>query len=301
MTDRNRTIVVGVDGSAASVTAVSWAARLASSRRLGLDIVHGLQIAALGYGEGMAGIDVLIDAVRQEGDRVVAVSRKVATSIDEDLVVTTETLTGTPAPLLIERSRRARMVVVGATGSGGFAGMLLGTTPATLVSHAHSPVAVIRGRHGAAHVPESGPVVVGLDGSPASEAANAAAFEEASARGVPLVAVHAWTDVTYEDFYGTVRLIPQWESMADDEERLLAQRLAGWQEKYPDVEIRRVLRRDRPRLALLEAAEKAQLVVVGSRGRGGFAGMLLGSTGQALVQHAGCPVLVVRPEAPAAD
>ena len=300
MTDRNRTIVVGVDGSAASVTAVSWAARVAASRQLDLEIVHGLQIAALGYGGAVAGIDVLIDAVRQEGERVVAVSRKVAASVDEDLVVTTETPVEAPAPLLVERSRRARMVVVAATGSGGFAGMLLGTIPATLVSHAHSPVAVIRSRPGSAQVPESGPVVAGVDGSPASEPAIATAFEEASSRGVPLVAVHAWTDVTYEDFYGTARIIPRWESVADDEERLLAQRLAGWQEKYPDVEIRRVLRRDRPRHALLEAAETAQLVVVGSRGRGGFTGMLLGSTGQALVQHAGCPVLVVRPEAPAA-
>ena len=169
------------------------------------------------------------------------------------------------------------------------------------MSHAHSPVAVVRGRHDSAPVAESGPVVVGVDGSPASEPAIAAAFEEASSRGAPLVAVHAWYDSTCEDFSGTVRIIPRWEPVADDEERLLARRLAGWQEKYPDVEVRRVLRRDRPRHALLEAAEKARLVVVGSRGRGGFTGMLLGSTGQALVQHAGCPVLVVRPEVPVAE
>jgi nucleotide-binding universal stress UspA family protein len=296
MKDRNRTVVVGIDGSGASMTAVSWAAKLASSRHLELELVHGLQIAALGYGGGVAGIDVLIDAIREDGERVVADSRKLATSIDEDLVVTTAMPTETAAPLLIELSRRARMVVVGASGSGGFTGMLLGTTTTTLVSHACSPVAVIRGRPGTLHVPESGPVVVGIDGSPASEPAIAAAFEEASSRGAPLVAVHAWSDVTYEDFYGTLRITPQWESVAEDEERLLAQRLAGWQEKYPAVEISRVLRRDRPRHVLLEFAEKAQLVVVGSRGRGGFPGLLLGSTSQALVQHAGCPVLVVRPE-----
>jgi nucleotide-binding universal stress UspA family protein len=137
--------------------------------------------------------------------------------------------------------------------------------------------------------------VVGIDGSPVGEDAIAVAFEEASLRGVPLVAVHAWSDVTY-DVYGVERLVNEWPAIEDGEERALAERLAGWQEKYPDVEIRRVLRRDRPRHALLEAAEKAQLVVVGSRGRGGFTGMLLGSTSQALVQHAGCPVLVVRPE-----
>ncbi|MFI5592318.1 universal stress protein [Amycolatopsis sp. NPDC051758] len=282
MKGRNRTVVVGVDGSRASMTAVTWAARLASSRHCELEIVHGLQIAALGYGEGLAGADVLFDAVRQDGERVVAGSRKMAASIDETLVITVKTPVESPAPLLIGLSRQARMVVVGASGSGGFTGMLLGTTAATLVSHAHSPVAVIRGRHGTAQVPESGPVVAGIDGSPNSEQAIAAAFEEASSRRAPLVAVH---------------IMPQWESVAEDEERLLAQRLAGWQEKYPDVEIRRVLRRDRPRHALLDASENAQLVVVGSRGRGGFTGMLLGSTSQALVQHACCPVLVVRPEA----
>lgn len=297
MKDRNQTIVVGADGSAESMTAVSWAAELASSRHLELEIVHGLQITTLGHGGGMAGIDVLIDAVRQGGEQIVAHSRKLATSVDPDLVITTEMPTEAPAPLLIELSRRARMVVVGATGSGGFARMLLGTTTTTLVNHAYSPVAVIRGRHGSAHVPESGPVVVGLDGSPTSELAIAAAFEEASSRGTPLVAVHAWSDVAHEDSYGTIRIMPQWASVEGDEERLLAQRLAGWQEKYPDVEITRVLRRDRPRDILLEAAEKAQLVIVGSHGHGGVTGSLLGSTGQALVHHAGCPVLVIRPEA----
>lgn len=297
MTDKDRTVVVGVDGSGASLAAVKWAAKLASTRGLELEIVHGLQIAALCYGGvGLAGIDVLFDAVRQDGERALAESRRQVEAVDKDLVVRSDMPTETPAPLLIELSRRARMVVVGATGSGGFAGMLLGTTAATLVSHAHSPVAVIRGRQGSAYVPESGPVVVGVDGSPTSEQAIAVAFEEASLRGVPLVAVHAWSDVTYEDFAGTVRIMPQWESVVEGEERLLAQRLAGWQEKYPDVEIRRELRRDRPRHALLGVSENAQLVVVGSRGRGGFTGLLLGSTSQALVQHADCPVLVVRPE-----
>jgi nucleotide-binding universal stress UspA family protein len=115
-------------------------------------------------------------------------------------------------------------------------------------------------------------------------------------RSVPLIAVHAWSDVTYDDMYGTARIVAEWESLEEGEERLLAQRLAGWQEKYPDVEIRRDLVRDRPRHALLDWSMEAQLLVVGSRGRGGFRGMLLGSTSQALVQHAQCPVLVVRPE-----
>jgi nucleotide-binding universal stress UspA family protein len=107
--------------------------------------------------------------------------------------------------------------------------------------------------------------------------------------------VHAWSDDTYAGGDETNRNLADWDATEGDEQRVLAERLAGWQEKYPGVEVRRELVRDRPRHALLEWSATAQLVVVGSRGRGGFRGMLLGSTSQALVQHAHCPVLVVRP------
>jgi nucleotide-binding universal stress UspA family protein len=197
---------------------------------------------------------------------------------------------------LIELSRDARMLVLGHTGRGGFAGMLVGSTASAVASHAHCPVAVIRDT---TSMPATGPVVVGLDGSPTSELAIAAAFDEASFRNVPLIAVHAWSDLTYDDVNGTARFPFAWKSLEDDELRLLGQRLAGWQEKYPDVEVRRELVRDRPRHALLGWSAQAQLVVVGSRGRGGFRGMLLGSTSQALVRHARCSVLVVRPESSA--
>ncbi|MGW4057010.1 universal stress protein [Amycolatopsis sp. NPDC004747] len=294
MTANDPRITVGVDGSAGSTAAVAWAAKLASRRHLQLKIVHGLQIAGLYYGGGMTGIGAatLFEAVRTDGERAIAEARALAESIDQDLAITTELPNDPPVPMLIEESRHARMLVVGRTGTGGFAGMLIGGTAAAVASHAHCPVAVVRGHQDST----AGPVVVGVDGSPNSEQAVAVAFEEASLRGVPLVAVHAWNDIVYEDTRGTARILTQPESLEEGEERLLGQRLAGWPEKYPDVEIRRVLVRDRPRHALLKAGEEAQLVVVGSRGRGGFTGMLLGSTSQALVQHADCPVLVVRPE-----
>jgi len=291
-------ITVGVDGSAGSTAAVTWAAKLASRRHLQLKIVHGLQVAGLYYGGGMtgAGVATLFAAVQADGERAIADARALAASIDKDLVIGTELPNDPPVPMLIEESRHARLLVVGRTGSGGFADMLVGGTAASVVSHAHCPVAVVRGRRESADVPETGPVVVGVDGSPNSEQAIAVAFEEASQRGVPLVAVHAWNDITYEDTRGTARILTQPESLEEGEQRLLTERLAGWQEKYPDVEIGRNLVRDRPRHALLEESKTAQLVVVGSRGRGGFTGMVLGSTSQALVQHAQCPVLVVRPE-----
>ncbi|MDT7799641.1 MAG: hypothetical protein QOI78_3074 [Actinomycetota bacterium] len=291
-------ITVGVDGSAGSTAALVWAARTASARHLQLRIVHGLQLAGLYYGGGLpgAGAEALFDAIQADGERIMAESRALAASIDKDLVITTELPNDPPVPMLIDESRHARMLVVGRSGSGGFAGMLVGGTAATVASHAHGPVAVVRGHEGTTMIPDTGPVVVGVDGSANSEQAIGVAFEEASLRGVPLVAVHAWNDVTYEDTRGTARILTQADTLEEGEQRLLAERLAGWHEKYPDVTIRPRLVHDRPRHVLLEESETAQLVVVGSRGRGGFTGMLLGSTSQALVQHARCPVLVVRPE-----
>ncbi|MEV4603613.1 universal stress protein [Amycolatopsis sp. NPDC049253] len=297
MTAHNSTtVVVGVDGSAGADEAVRWAARLASGRGLELELVNCLQSPALYYGGGLAGSDELFEQFRREGERIVKVARELALSVDASLTVRTGVLFDASTPALLDRSKRVRLIVVGRSGTGGFAGMLVGSTAATVAAHAECPVAVIRGRHGDGPVPREGPVVVGVDCTPNSEAAIAAAFEEAGFRGVPLVAVHAWNDVTYDSADSTARLMPQPESLEPTEDRLLAQRLAGWPEKFPEVQVRRALVQDRPRHALLTESDRAQLVVVGSRGRGGFTGMLLGSTAQALIHHSSCPVLVVRPE-----
>ena len=134
------------------------------------------------------------------------------------------------------------------------------------------------------------PVVVGIDGSPASESATAIAFEEASRRGVELVAVHAWSDFAVAELPGV-----EWSDVQTQAEEALAERLAGWQERYPDVRVRRVVVLDRPARQLLERSESAQLTVVGSHGRGGFAGMLLGSVSAAVAESARMPVIVARP------
>jgi nucleotide-binding universal stress UspA family protein len=294
MSTSSRRIVVGVDGSSASRDAVRWAAATAAGHNLELHVVHALQLAELYYGGGMAGTGDLFNVVRQDADRVVQDAVAVARSVREDLTITTDCPVESPGSLLIDLSRDARMVVVGHTGRGGFVGMLVGATASVVAAHAYCPVAVIRGREGTGVVPDVGPVVVGIDGSPIGEQAIETAFAEASCRAVPLIAVHVWSDVTYDDTHGTARLIKEWKSLEEGEERVLAERLAGWQEKYPAVLVRRELVRDRPRHALLDWSATAQLVVVGSRGRGGIRGMLLGSTSQSLVQHAQCPVLVVR-------
>jgi nucleotide-binding universal stress UspA family protein len=296
MTFLERTIVVGVDGSAGSDQAVLWATNLAAQRTLGIHIVHGLRNTAPYYGVGIAETGADIDVLREDGARILREAVTLVHGTDENVPTTTDMPFGPPASLLTELSRTVPMIVIGHTGDGGFSGMLLGSTAAAVVSHARCPVLVVRGRFGPPGTPD-GPVVVGVDGSPVSEQAVAAAFDEASARGVPLVALHGWCDGNADSGYRTNRYFADWDSIKDGEALILAERLAGWQEKYPDVEVRRELVQDQPRHALLERSATAQLVVVGSRGRGGFRGMLLGSTSQALVQHAQCPVLVVRSRA----
>ncbi|MFM9035268.1 MAG: universal stress protein, partial [Mycobacterium sp.] len=155
--------------------------------------------------------------------------------------------------------------------------------------HAHCPVAIIHDEDPLMPHPSLAPVVVGVDGSPASESALAVAFEEASLRGVDLVAVHAWSDSGVFEFPGA-----DWSTLQALGEETLGERLAGWQERFPDVLVRRVVVADRPAHQLLEQAESAQLLVVGSHGRGGFAGMLLGSVSTAVVHGARMPVIVAR-------
>lgn len=181
------------------------------------------------------------------------------------------------------------MVVVGCRGRGALARGVLGSVSNGLLHHAHCPVAVIHDEDPLMPHPSKAPVVVGVDGSPASERAVALAFEEASLRGVDLVAVHAWSDSGVFEFPGA-----DWSTLQAMGEQTLGERLAGWQERYPDVLVRRIVVADKAAHQLVEQAESAQLLVVGSRGRGGVAGMLLGSVSTAVVNAARMPVLVVR-------
>ncbi|WP_435582652.1 universal stress protein [Amycolatopsis thermoflava] len=284
-------IVVGVDGSEEATRALRWAVEAARQRHEPLHIVHGFAPITGFDGAGLAVLQQAYDELVKAADDLVADAvRTVREAGGPDLTITTDRPTETGALALIEASRTARTVVLGCSGTGGFAGMLVGSTTVEVAAHARCPVVVVRGREKA-----EGPVVVGVDGSPVGERALAAAFEEASWRGAGLVAVHAWSDVDSGGYPSMVPIALDWEEIAADERRLLAERLAGWQEKYPDVRVERVVARDRPRHQLLSWSAQAQLVVVGSRGRGGFSGLLLGSTSQALIHHAQCPVMVVRP------
>ena len=181
------------------------------------------------------------------------------------------------------------MIVVGSHGRTALQHGLLGSVSTGLIHHAHCPVAVIHEEALPSRQSSQAPVLVGVDGSPASELATPIAFEEASRRGVDLVALHAHADAGWPNLPHD-----EWSAIQTAAEETLAERLAGWQEHYLDVTVRRIVVFDKPARHLIDGSESAQLVVVGSHGRGRFAGMLLGSVSNAVVQSAHVPVIVAR-------
>ena len=284
-----RPIVVGVDGSSVSKVAVDWAVRTAAMRRAPLKLVNVLNPPVVMAFPEVPMPSGFLKWQEEEGRKVLDTALETARAAAPDIAISTEMVAGPSVPTLVEESKDAQMIVVGCRGRGALARGLLGSVSTGLVHHAFCPVAIIHDEDPLMPHPSQAPVVVGLDGSPASEQAVGIAFEEASFRGVDLVAVFAWSDTGVFEFPGT-----DWSTQQALAEETLSERLSGWQERYPDVLVRRVVVADRPAHQLLEQSESAQLLVVGSHGRGGFAGMLLGSVGTAVVHGARMPVIVAR-------
>ena len=284
-------VVVGVDGSPASKVAVDWAARDAARRGQHLKLVHVLVPPAVMAFPEMPMPPGYLQWQEEEGRKLLDSARSTVQEAvgSAHVEVSTEMVSGPSVPVLADLSTEAQMVVVGCRGRGALARGLLGSISTGLAHHAHCPVAIIHDEDPLMPHPSKAPVVVGVDGSPASEHALAIAFEQASFRGVDLVAVHAWSDTGVFEFPGA-----DWSTLQAAGEETLGERLAGWQERYPDVLVRRVVVADKPAHQLLEQAESAQLLVVGSHGRGGFAGALLGSVSTSVVHGARMPVIVAR-------
>jgi nucleotide-binding universal stress UspA family protein len=293
--DSRRTITVGVDGSDEALRAVRWGAAEAERRQAPLRLVTAFgwpPEAAVGYSAfGEEYREMLRGRAEAQLEAARAVARRTASAVDVDV----EVVEGPPYAVLGGASEGAQLMVLGSRGRGQVEGLLAGSVTVALAAHAACPVVVVRGDERDPADAVGLPVVVGVDGTPVSEAAIAFAFEAAAARAVPLVAVHVWTELAV-----TRAMEPyvDWDAIRQEEkqrlDRGLGDLLAQWSDKHPDVPVRRIIAHDRPGRYLVEQSGEAQLVVVGSRGHGELAGLVLGSVSNALVHRARCPVAVVR-------
>jgi len=278
MTGMTDGIITGYDGSAGSDEALRWAAREAWARRTALTICLAWPAAdLLVLGDWGAH-----DRVRQLGGDILARGVRLAGSVPDLADVRTVLAEGSPAHVLCERSSSAEMVVVGSRGHGGLSGSGLGSVSWQVACHGQGRVVVVRGQWRPVNQ-APGPVVVGVDGSPASRDALTFAFEEATLRDVPLIAVCALADAPGK-VGGAAR-------MEEDFGRLMTPR----EKEHPEVTVLRQVAFGAPRPALLAAAAEAQILVVGSRGLDGIEGMSLGSVVGALLHHSPCPIAVVHP------
>lgn len=291
-------VLVGVDGSEASDHALGWAADEATRRGWSLHLVCAYTVPVTA---GIAGeiTSPLIDddAVSRFASETCAAAARAVASRPDAPPVRTSIAYGDAAGVLVDASASAGLVVVGKRGKGGFTSRLLGGVSTALPAHAACPTVVVplrRGQHGEevpAEAPDRNRVVVGTDGSPAAAHAVEVAASFALERGWPVVLVAA-----------VPLAVPTlaWLPTALDPEPVVrevrseldsaAQRLRA---AHPGLVVAVDVVHDSPARALTEASRGAGLVVVGARGHGGFAGMLLGSVSQAVLRHAQCPVLVV--------
>ncbi|MGW0434805.1 universal stress protein [Micromonospora sp. NPDC003197] len=293
-----RPILVGYDGSDCSRAAVAWA--LDEGARSGNPVLLAYAFEWMTTG-GWIGPGIGVgtwpdDVARREIEAVLREAVAEAAGTHPGVEVRGEVFDGPPALILQERSATAALVVLGSRGHGGFTGLLAGSTTVSVAAHAHCPVVVVRSTEPGEPSPV-GPVVVGVDGSEQSLLALDFAAERARSWGVPLRVVRAWAPPASKWHPPEADLAQITATEQRAVEDLLADRLDRLQGISTNVDVIT----EPPTAALVEASRGARLVVVGSRGRGGFRGLVLGSVSQQLMQHSHCPVAVVRELPPADD
>jgi nucleotide-binding universal stress UspA family protein len=260
-------VVVGIDGSPSSVAAAQYAADWAACLGQDLHLLHGYRH----------------DDPDEDALRRIAVSLAAG---HPGLAVARHRMPGGGAAALVEESRHAGLTVVGSRGGGTIASVALGATATIVATHAHGPVVIARPP---AKPPASGnPVLVGVDGSDHSIAALDFAFDIAARTGAPVVAMHVW-------WAGPLSSVADGKQIPAQAGHALSDALEPWRQKYPDVQLtERLVHSANAAEELVDESANAGLVVVGTRGHGGFAGLLLGSVSLSVAQHAHCPVAIVR-------
>ncbi|HEX6872065.1 MAG TPA: universal stress protein, partial [Micromonosporaceae bacterium] len=279
-------IVVGVDGSPASRAAVTWAAVRAARQHMPLLVAHVYDWRKPGARMAVGG--AYAAAAREHAEATVTAAIADAKAAAPKVQVRGEAILGHPGPALIGLSAEAGLMVVGSRGHGGFASLLLGSVSQQVATHSIAPVVVVRGRPDAS----AGPIVVGVDGSPAASHALSLAFAEATAHDRGVVAIRAYTPAQPPWGAGIEPYVEDPEERHATELKVLIEDVAPWRDKHPDVHVECVAASGHTAEVLIGVSATASLVVVGTRGHGGFAGLLLGSVSQQLLHHAECPVLI---------
>jgi nucleotide-binding universal stress UspA family protein len=294
-----RPVVVGVDGSEGSLDAVRWAARYASEPGWPLRLVHATTATdATGSVDpvmprpfGVASIGP--HRPGRPGDRLLATALTEAARCTPQLQISVRTASDIPVAALVDASSEARLLVVGSNDRGRWV-TLFDSVASRVVAAAHSPVVVVRG-----DVNPAGPVVVAVDDSEGCEPALRFAFLEAARRRREVVAVHAWQTPLVPAGTGLRSAAVATSHVAEGNVTMAAWRsltdtVAPWRAAFPEVAVQERLLQGPPDEVVAGETSGAALAVVGSRGRGPLAGLLLGSTSQALIHTSKCPVAVVR-------
>ncbi|NKY84027.1 universal stress protein [Nocardia veterana] len=277
-------VVVGVDSSDDALRAVRWAADDAALHRVPLELISAVPPIPDDRGDDDRVRDHH-EQTRRQAVQAVEAARRVAADIAPRVEIGAAVVDAPIIPALLARADEARLIAVGARGLGAYQRSLLGSVSTALVRHARGPVAVVPAEP---LLGSERPVLVGYDDSPCSADALAIAFAEARRRGTDLVVVHTWQR------FGSY---PSPAALEEEGNRMLDAALTVHDDPDEPVSVRRVVVEDRPVRRILAESATAQLVVVGSHGKGGFPGMTLGSTSQALMHSVECPIIIARPRA----
>jgi nucleotide-binding universal stress UspA family protein len=293
---QDQPIVVGVDGSSASDAAIDWAMEEAVSDDRPLHLVSAYAFSMADTAPIAA---PLWEDLERAAQKIVDEAAERVRAKAPTVHVTTAVRHAPASVAILEAAAHAAVVVVGSRGHRPLRDALLGSTARQVAMHAPCPTVLVRELGN--RIPASPRrIVVGTDGSPTSEDALAYAFEQADERGTELMVVRAW----WLDLSGGRQMelaSTTAEELEDSYRAGLAAEVSGLAERYPDVVVHQVVVRDEPAAALARLSAGADLVIVGSRGRGGFRSLLLGSVSHRVLQLADGPVVVVRPGKAAAE
>ncbi|MCL1799834.1 MAG: universal stress protein [Promicromonosporaceae bacterium] len=297
---RSEAVLVGVDGSPSSMHTLQWAAEFA--RRLGweLHMVCSYTLPALAAGTGDIGFSRADDDAAQQAARAVLKKAREALG-DIGVPVTVTATTGDPAGVLVEMSKDFGLAVAGARGRRGLTERLLGSVSSALPAHAACPVVIVPHRISqddggtviTTPVPEIKRIVVGVDGSASSLKAVEAAVKQSQVWGADLIALAGVPAASAPGVLGWAPDHVDYQQILAEVKNRLDARIDGVEAAHPGVKISRIVLDGSGADLLVEFSRAADLIVVGSRGRGGFRGLLLGSTSQAVLHHVACPVKVI--------